>query len=418
MQNPLADFHKLSPDQRKALMALLKKRGIDIGRLPIAGVGRDRPLPLSYGQQRLWFLAQLEPDSSAYHIADAVRLQGRLDADALQRSIAKLVERHESLRTTFGSADGKAVQVVHDSLPVAVQWQDLSAPGGDSEALAAAWVESLERRPFDLQTGPLLRVAVLKLAADRHVLVWVLHHIVADEWSLNILMGEFAALYRAYCRGSEVDLPGLSVGYADFAVWQRHWLEAGEMQRQLAYWQTQLAGDMPQLQLPWDKTGPAQRSDAGAKLEIALPAASVQRLRVLCQGEGATPFMGLLAVFKMLLYRYCGQAQIRVGVPVANRNRREIEQVVGFFVNTQVLQTELSGALSFRQILARVKETALGAQAHADLPFDQLVEALSPQRNLQRNPLFQVMYNHQAARSEEHRLNSSHNPASRMPSSA
>ncbi|MBL1266032.1 non-ribosomal peptide synthetase [Candidatus Methylomicrobium oryzae] len=395
MQNPLANFHTLSPEQRKALILLLKKRGIDVSQLPIASVGRDAPLPLSYGQQRLWFLAQLEPDSSAYHIADAVYLNGQIDVDALQRSIDKLVARHESLRTTFRSDDGKPVQIVHDGMAVEVQWLDLSTQSGDIDALAKSRVENLEREPFDLVNAPLLRVAVLELAVDRHVLVWVLHHIVADEWSLNILLNEFAELYQGFCQGREAGLTDLAVGYADFAVWQRYWLEAGEMERQLTYWRERLGTETPQLDLPLDRPRPAQTSDAGAKFEIGLPDEAGKALREICRRQGATAFMGLLTVFYMLLYRYSGQRRLRVGVPVANRNRRETESLVGFFVNTQVLQTELDGSLNFYQILERVKEAALGAQAHADLPFDQLVEALSPQRSLERNPLFQVMYNHQ-----------------------
>ncbi|EIC30042.1 non-ribosomal peptide synthetase [Methylomicrobium album] len=395
MQNPLANFHTLSPEQRKALILLLKKRGIDVGRLPIASVGRDVALPLSYGQQRLWFLAQLEPDSSAYHIADAVYLNGEIDAGALQRSIDKLRVRHESLRTTFRSDGGKPVQIVHDGMAVEVQWLDLSVQSGDIDALAKSRVEKLEREPFDLVNGPLMRVAVLKLAGDRHVLVWVLHHIVADEWSLNILLNEFAELYQGYCQGREAELPGLPIGYADFAVWQRHWLEAGEMDRQMAYWRERLGEETPPLELPLDRPRPAQISDAGAKFEMGLPEGTAKALHEICGRQGATLFMGLLAVFDLLLYRYSGQRRLRVGVPVANRNRAETEQLVGFFVNTQVLQTELDGSLNFYQVLERVKESALGAQAHADLPFDQLVEALGPQRSLERNPLFQVMYNHQ-----------------------
>ncbi|MGY6278395.1 condensation domain-containing protein, partial [Methylomonas sp. MgM2] len=395
MQNPLANFHTLSPEQRRALILLLKKRGLDIGQFPIASVGRDAALPLSYGQQRLWFLAQLEPDSSAYHIADAVYLGGEIDADALQCGIDKLVVRHESLRTTFQSDGGKPVQIVHDAMAVEVQWLDLSTQSGAVEISVKNQVERLESEPFDMGNGPLLRIALLKLASDRHLLVWVLHHIVADEWSLNILLNEFAELYHGYCQGREAELPGLAIGYADFAVWQRHWLEAGEMERQMAYWRERLGEEMPQLELPMDRPRTAQTGDAGAKLEISLPDVTAGALREVCRRQGATVFMGLLAVFYLLLYRYSGQCKLRVGVPVANRNRRETEQLVGFFVNTQVLQTELDGGLNFQQVLERVKETALGAQAHADLPFDQLVEALSPQRSLERNPLFQVMYNHQ-----------------------
>ncbi|WP_231883631.1 condensation domain-containing protein, partial [Methylomonas koyamae] len=399
MENLLAHFNDLSADQRKALIVLLKRRGIDVSQLPITGVKRDAPLPLSYGQQRLWFLAQLEPDSSAYHIADAVWLNGTVDASALQRSVDKLVARHESLRTTFRNVGGKALQIVHAQLPVAVAWLDCREMVGDEVAVKTK-LEAIERQPFDLENGPLLRVSVLKVAADRHVLSIALHHIVADEWSLNIVITEFAEIYRAYCDAREPTLPGLAIGYADFAVWQRHWLEVGEMERQLNYWTAKLAGEQTALELPFDKPRPAEPSDHGAKLEFPLPDAVSTSLRQHCRGQGATLFMGLLALFKMLLYRYSGQNAIRIGVPIANRNRRETEHLVGFFVNTQVLQTELHGGLSFRQVLERVKDTALGAQAHPDLPFDQLVEALSPERSLNRNPLFQVMYNHQYQQAE------------------
>ncbi|MCQ8130692.1 condensation domain-containing protein, partial [Methylomonas rivi] len=399
MENLLAHFNDLSIEQRKALIVLLKRRGIDVSQLPITGVRRDAPLPLSYGQQRLWFLAQLEPDSSAYHIADAVWLNGAVDASALQRSVNKLVTRHESLRTTFRNVGGKALQVVHEQLQVVVAWLDCRAMLSD-EAAVKTKLEAIERQPFDLENGPLLRVSVLKLAADRHVLSIALHHIVADEWSLNIVISEFAEIYRAYCEGREPQLPGLAIGYADFAVWQRHWLEAGEMERQLKYWTEKLAGEHAALELPFDKPRPPQPSDHGAKLEFPLPDALSAALRQYSLEQGATLFMGLLALFKMLLYRYSGQHAIRVGVPIANRNRRETEHLVGFFVNTQVLQTELHGGLSFRQVLDRLKDTALGAQAHPDLPFEQLVEALSPERSLNRNPLFQVMYNHQYQQAE------------------
>ena len=400
MENLLANFNDLSIEQRKALIVLLKRRGISLSQLPIASVKRDAPLPLSYGQQRLWFLAQLEPDSSAYHIADAVWLNGKVDASALQRSVDDLVARHEGFRTTFHDVNGKAVQVIHQHLPTAIRWLDLATEKGDIEALVKSKIEAIEQQTFDLTQGPMLRVAIFKLPADRHVLSLVMHHIIADEWSMDIVITEFAEIYGAYCEAREPKLSGLAIGYADFAVWQRHWLEAGEMERQLKYWTEKLAGEQLALELPFDKPRQAQASDHGAKLEFPFPDALNTALRQYSQKRGATLFMVLLALFKMLLYRYSGQQAIRVGVPVANRNRRETENLVGFFVNTQVLQTELHGGLSFRQVLDRVKDTALGAQAHPDLPFDQLVEALSPERSLNRNPLFQVMYNHQYQQAE------------------
>jgi len=400
----LANLHALSPEQRQALAVLLKRRGIDVAdQLPIPRRERAGPSPLSHGQLRLWFLARLEPESSGYHLSDAVVIEPGLDRAALQKTVDALVARHASLRTSFHESDGKPGQILHESMAVPVQWLEPDVADAEALARARSLVEDLESKPFDLSTGPLLRVCLIGLPDGRQVLAWVLHHIIADEWSMNIFINEFVAFYQAYRQGLQPELPELALSYADFAAWQRDWLEAGEQERQLAYWQAKLGSETPTLALPFDRQRPAELSGRGAKLEAALPEQTAAALHALCRQQGVTPFMVLLALFTLLLYRYCGQHTIRVGVPVAGRNRRETEALIGFFVNTLVYQTELHGGLNFRQVLARVKDTALDAQAHADLPFDQLVEALSPERGLDRNPLFQVMYNHQYRQADTER---------------
>ncbi|BBL77219.1 non-ribosomal peptide synthetase [Methylomagnum ishizawai] len=395
MNPPHLPLDNLSAAQRKALLLLLKRRGGDAAlKLPIARVRRDEPLPLSHGQQRLWFLARLEPESSAYHIAEAVYLRGPVDATALETALSALVARHESLRTSFPESEGVAVQRIHAGLSVPLRRVDLAAEPGDRVAHAAALVDDTAGQPFDLAQGPLLRALLVKLAEDLWVFALALHHIVADEWSLSLLIGEFAELYAAAREGRAPRLPELPVQYADYAAWQRDWLEAGAMARQLAYWRERLGDEHPVLELPLDRPRPAVASDRGATLAFTLPDTLAADLARLCRTRGASLFMGLLAAFQALLYRQTGQADLRIGVPVANRHRPEVQGVVGFFVNTQVLRTELDGRLGFAALLARVKDAALGAQDHPDLPFDQLVEALRPERNLGHNPLFQVMYNH------------------------
>ncbi|SDB68077.1 condensation domain-containing protein, partial [Pseudomonas sp. NFACC13-1] len=349
-------------------------------------------LPLSYAQQRQWFLWQMEPHSAAYHIPAALRIQGALDLQALQRSFAALVQRHESLRTTFVQVDEQAFQVIHEQMSPVVFAQVLD---GDNEQIQA-FVRQQIAQPFDLQNGPLLRVGLLRVAADEHVLVLTQHHIVSDGWSMQLLVQELIQGYAAYSQGEAPTLAELPIQYADYAVWQRQWMDAGERQRQLAYWTDVLGGEQPLLALPTDRPRPPRQSFAGARLAIDLPQALGQQLRQLAQREGSTLFMVLLASFQALLHRYSGQSDIRVGVPIANRNRVETEGLIGFFVNTQVLKAEVDPQQRFSALLAQVKQAAIGAEAHQDLPFEQLVEALRPERNLSHSPLFQVLYNHQS----------------------
>ncbi|MBW9238995.1 amino acid adenylation domain-containing protein [Pseudomonas carnis] len=351
--------------------------------------GRVQPLPLSYAQERQWFLWQLEPHSAAYHIPSALRLKGQLDLAALQRSFDSLLARHESLRTHIRQDHDGAVQVIEPPMSLPITQADVD------DAQLKARVQALIAQPFDLQQGPLLRVTLLRLAADEHVLVLVQHHIVSDGWSMQLVVEELVQLYAGYSQGQDVQLPALPIQYADYAVWQRNWMDAGEKQRQLAYWRELLGGEQSVLELPFDHQRPAVQSHRGARLAFELAPELTQGLKALAQQQGVTLFMLLLASFQTLLHRYSGQEEIRVGVPIANRNRSETERLIGFFVNTQVLKADVHGQMSVEQLLQHVRQRALQAQAHQDLPFEQLVEALQPERSLSHNPLFQVMFNHQ-----------------------
>ena len=395
LSNPNIDlvsrFLRLPLEQRQQFYQRLQSRGMSFAQLPIASIREDgQHLPLSYAQERQWFLWQLDPDSAAYHVPGALRLSGRLDKAALQRSFDTLVARHESLRTRL-HLDGE--QRAQEVLPQAVI--EIAERAVDEANLKAS-VEAEIARPFDLQQGPLLRVSLLALSDQEHVLVLVQHHIVSDGWSMGVMVQELMQLYAAYSQGQDCALAPLPIQYADYALWQRSWMEAGEKARQLTYWRELLSGTQPVLELPFDQPRPAQQSFRGARQDIALEPALVEGLKALAQREGVTMFMLLLASFQAFLYRYSGQPDIRVGVPIANRNRVETESLIGFFVNTQVLKADLDGQMSFAQLLQHTKRRALEAQAHQDLPFEQLVEALQPERSLSHNPLFQVMFNHQA----------------------
>jgi hypothetical protein len=383
-------FLRLPLEQRQQFYQRLQSRGMSFAQLPIASIREDgQRLPLSYAQERQWFLWQLDPDSATYHIPGALRLQGRLDLAALQRSFDSLLARHESLRTRLIQDGEQLLQTIEPEARVEIRQEVVH------EAQLMARVEAEVARPFDLQQGPLLRVTLLQLTEDEHVLVMVQHHIVSDGWSMQVMVQELVQLYAAYSQGQDLSLPGLPIQYADYALWQRNWMEAGERARQLAYWQDLLGGEQPVLELPLDHPRPAQQSHRGASLQVQLPADLVAGLKRLAQQEGVTPFMLLLASFQTLLFRYSGQADIRIGVPNANRNRVETERLIGFFVNTQVLKADLDGQMTFAELLQQTKRRSLEAQAHQDLPFEQLVVALQPERSLSHNPLFQVMFNHQ-----------------------
>jgi len=395
LTNPNIDlvsrFLRLPLEQRQQFYQRLQSRGMSFAQLPIASVREaDQHLPLSYAQERQWFLWQLDPDSAAYHVPGALRLCGMLDKAALRRSFASLAARHESLRTRLHLDDESRTQQVlpHTDIQILEDRTD--------EAQLKARVEAEIARPFDLRQGPLLRVTLLELNAQEHVLVLVQHHIVSDGWSMGVMVQELMQLYAAYSQGQDCTLTPLPIQYGDYALWQRRWMEAGEKTRQLDYWRQLLGGTQPVLALPLDRPRPAQQRFLGARQDIQLDPGLVTGLKALAQREGVTLFMLLLASFQLFLYRYSGQRDIRVGVPIANRNRVETEALIGFFVNTQVLKADLDGAMSFSELLQHTKRRALEAQAHQDLPFEQLVEALQPERSLSHNPLFQVMFNHQA----------------------
>ncbi|MEO8488703.1 non-ribosomal peptide synthase/polyketide synthase [Pseudomonas sp.] len=370
--------------------------------LPLAPVDRNQPLPLSYAQERQWFLWQLDPHSAAYHLPAALRLTGTLDIAALEQAFNHLISRHESLRTTFVVDNEKPRQVIADQAPLTLVVETLD--GTPDEATVKAFVEHETRQLFDLQRGPLLRVRLLRLADDEHVLVLTQHHIVSDGWSVQLMVEELISLYSAAQAGQPHSLAPMPIQYADYAAWQRQWMQAGERERQLAYWTVQLAGEHSVLELPTDRPRPAEQSYRGAHLSLALAPGLGEAVQQLAHRLGVTPFMLLLASFQTLLHRYSGQHDIRVGVPIANRNRVETEGLIGFFVNTQVIKAEFNAQLRVEELLQQVKRHALDAQAHQDLPFEQLVEALQPERSLSHNPLFQVMFNHQSADPERQSL--------------
>jgi amino acid adenylation domain-containing protein len=361
---------------------------------PVVPVPRTEPLRLSFAQERLWFLDQLEPGSTSYNVAYAVRLAGQLSVAALESAFAAVLERHEALRTTFRTGEDGPVQWIAPAgaEPLSLPLLDLSAlPEAVREAAARRLAIEEAATPFDLGRGPLLRSVLLRLGPEHHLAVVNVHHIVADGWSLGVLVRELAAFYAAVLDGRPADLPALPVHYADFAVWQRDWLAGEVLERQLAWWRRRLAGAPMVLELPTDRPRPPVLSARGNALPIVLPAATVAGLAALGQDLGATLFMTLFAGFSSVLSRWTGQEDLLVGSVVAGRTHRELEDLIGFFANTLVLRAELTGRPSFSEAVGRVREMTLGAYAHQDLPFERLVEALQPARDLSRSPLFQVL---------------------------
>ncbi|TDF77388.1 non-ribosomal peptide synthetase [Pseudomonas sp. H9] len=370
-----------------AALAAAQRSGI--ANRAIQTVTRAQAVPQSLAQNRLWLLWQLESHSAAYNIPGALRLRGELDADALQSSFQALVARHESLRTVFFEEQGQALQRILPTLALAVQHVDLSDV---DSAEVEARREAEARQPFDLQFGPLLRVTLVRLDSEEHQLWVTLHHIIADGWSMNILIDEFSRLYAAHSQGQQVELPALTLGYADYGSWQRQWLADGEAARQLQYWQAQLGDEHPVLDLATDYPRASQLHKSAARLSLRVPAALTDALRSTARQHDSTLFMLLLAGFQSVLHRYSGQTDIRVGVPNANRPRLETQSLVGFFINTQVLRAQLNARLPFVELLAQVRQATVQAQAHQDLPFEQLLAAFPEARE---QGLFQVMFNHQ-----------------------
>ncbi len=359
----------------------------------IHALSRQDELPQSLAQNRLWITWQLDPQSSAYTIPGGLRLRGELDEDAVRLSFQHLIQRHEALRTRFYERNGQAFQRVDANVAFDLQVIDLSdLPAAERETRAQQIREDEARTQFDLEKGPLLWVTLVRLDDEDHQLLVTLHHIIADGWSLNILIDEFSRLYAAASQGQFLELPALALQYADYGSWQRQWLAEGEGQRQLAYWKNQLGDEHPTLSLATDHPRSVQHIRSASRHSVRLSVGLSEAIRQTAQANESTPFMLLLAAFQTLLYRYSGQRDIRIGVPNANRPRQETQGLIGFFINTLVLRAELDGRLPFNQLLAATRETALGAQAHQDLPFEQLLEAFPQARE---QGLFQVMFNHQ-----------------------
>jgi len=358
---------------------------------PLLPIPRDGELALSFAQQRLWFIDQLDPHSPAYNIPSAVRLTGPLDLDALCHSLSSVVRRHEVLRTTFRASAGQPVQVIGPALPLALPLLDLHAlPVSERETLLREMAVAEGRRPFDLTRGPLMRATLLRIDQREHVLLLTMHHIASDGWSVGVLIRDVVRLYAAGVAGVPAPLPELPIQYADYAHWQRQWLQGDVLDRQLAYWQRQLNGAPAVLELPLDRPRPAVQSFVGASQPLLLSPELSAALRDLSRQARTTLFMTLLAAFQLLLSRYSGQDDIVVGTDIANRTNVALEGLIGFFVNQLVLRTNLAGNPTFHELLGRVRERVLAAYAHQDLPFERLVEVLRPQRSLAYTPLFQV----------------------------
>ncbi|WP_163996200.1 amino acid adenylation domain-containing protein [Pyxidicoccus caerfyrddinensis] len=350
---------------------------------------------MSFAQQRLWFLAQVDAGGFSYNVPFFARLKGSLDVAALERALTELVRRHEVLRTTYAEEGGQPVQRIAPEAAVVVP---LTVEPLEGESEAALRAEQETRRPFDLESGPLLRARLLRLGPEDHALLLMLHHIACDGWSLEVMERELRVLYAAFSTGAAPVLPALSVQYADYTLWQRGWLKGDVLEEQLAWWKAHLAGASPALELPTDRPRPPVQSFVGTTLRMPLPPSLSAVVKDVARREGVTPFMLLLAGFQALLSRYSGQRDVVLGTPISGRNRRELEGLIGFFVNTMALRMDVEGEETFRSLLGRVRQACLGAYARQDVPFESLVDALQPARDLSRSPLFQVMFVLQSAR--------------------
>lgn len=394
MSNNMTDVRPDSP----AIEALLDKRLRELAARNSAEViipqrRQEDFVPLSFAQQRLWFLDKLEPGSSAYNMPSAMRIKGALNVEAFRKAVDLLVVRHESLRTTFDTVDGHPRMVIAPTLEVALPIVDLTElPAAEREARVLHLAAEESHLPFDLSRGPLFRGSLLRLGDEEHVMLLTAHHIVSDGWSQALFFKEFSEIYEDLVRGNAGSLPELPIQYADFAVWQRQWLQGEVLEKQLNYWRERLRGAPALLKLPADHPRPAVRSGRGAHHRVAFPSERLKKLKELSRREGVTLYMTLLAAFKTLLFRHTDQEDMVVGSPIANRNHPEVEGVIGFFVNTLALRTDMSGDPTFRELLKQVKEVTLGAFDHQDTPFDKVVEDLQPQRSLSYSPVVQVSF--------------------------
>jgi amino acid adenylation domain-containing protein len=364
-----------------------------------AGLRPGEPAPLSFAQERLWFLDRLDPGSAAYNIPAAFRLRGPLDAAALEQALATVVERHEGLRTRFAAGDGDPVQIVEPAGRFHLEQLDLPAVATRGDGELSTLVGRFSNRPFDLGQGGLFRACLVRLADEEHALLLAMHHAVADGWSIGVLFRELTAAYTAAVSGQAAELPELPIQYADYAVWQRAWLAGERLWRELSFWRSELDGMRP-LDLPTDRPRPAVQTYRGAARPVAVAPGLAGAVTRLAREGGATPFMALAAAFAALLSRYSGQTDLTLGTPVANRTRAQTERLIGFFANTLVLRVDLDGRPGYRELVGRVRRRALGLYAHQEVPFEKVVEELRPDRDLSRSPLFQVMFALQNARGE------------------
>src|ERR1041385_4542236 len=354
--------------------------------------------PLSYSQERLWLIEQLESDGGIYNLPIVLRLTGALNTEALERSISEVIRRHEVLRTSFSTDGGRLTQVIASPRRQRLHIEDLSSlPKAERETKSRRLAKDEAQAPFELANGPLRRASLLRLGKQEHVLLLTMHHIISDGWSMGIFVRELSACYNAFAAGVEPRLPELPIQYADYAVWQREWLQGDVLQAQLQYWREQLAGSPHVLELPTDRPRPAVQTHRGALKQFQLKPELTRKLKELSRSEDVTLFMLLLAAWQVLLARYSGQNDVVVGTPIANRTRAEVEGLIGFFVNTLALRVEVRGGESFRELLKRVRESCLGAYGHQDVPFEKLVEELQPERSLSYSPVFQVMFSLQNA---------------------
>src|SRR6185503_17634758 len=354
---------------------------------------------LSFAQQRLWFLDQLIPGTAAYNVPAGARITGTIDITVVRQSLDEIVRRHEVLRTTFVSLDGRARQVIAPAASVDLSVVELShVPVAERETTAGRLVSEAARKPFKLDTGPLFRATLFRLSDRDHILLLTMHHIISDGWSMSVLLLELNVLYQAYSSGKPSPLPELPIQYADFAVWQREKLRDKALDDQLDYSTRQLGGPLPRVELATDYQRPAIQSSKGARQPFALDKKLITGLKSLSQEAGVTLFMTLLAGFKVLLNRYTGQYDVIVGSPVAGRNHAATEGLIGFFANTLVLRTDLSGDPTFRELLGRLHKSALGAYANQDVPFEKIVDTLQLERDLSHNPIFQILFSFTSAR--------------------
>jgi hypothetical protein len=404
-----ASIATLSPAQLELLHAQLKKlnakpTGDQRQRQRITRRRRDSDTAvLSFAQQRMWFLEQLTPGTATYNIPCAIRLSGRLDVAALERSLNEIVRRHETLRTTFADRDGRPIQIVSESLALPLSFIDLRGLGEvERAARAASLLNDDAQQPFDITRGPLLRATLVRVAEEEeYVLLLTIHHIICDKWSLDVFLRELVLLYGAFSRNQPSPLPELPFQYADFAQWQQEHLSDEMVERQLAFWKKQLEGATPYLNLPTDHPRPDLQSFRGARYPVSFPGELAEEIDAFSQREGGTFFITALAAFKALLHVYTKQADILLGTTILGRHQPEAEALIGFFANTLVLRTDLSGDPTFRELLARMRQMMLDSHAHQDLPFEKLVERLCDERDPSRHPFFQVMFNLQSSPVEE-----------------